>query len=213
MEPASPAPANSAASAKPEAAGSAALPNDASPAPEPEPQAPVRLARGSERSPRDMAMSLAVLLIPIALLLTFYRLVLDGDKPIAIDPAPTVQEAQQSKLFPVLVAQGLGDDWHTSSATFRRAENGATLRIGYVDPDQDPIQLVQSNVPAATLLPQELSKDAEPIGNFRAQTGVWRLYNARPGERALVLADQSRTVVIVGKTDTDNLESLAGALR
>lgn len=158
-------------------------------------------------------MSLAVLLIPIALLLTFYRLVLDGDKPIAIDPAPTVQEAQQSKLFPVLVAQGLGDDWHTSSATFRRAENGATLRIGYVDPDQDPIQLVQSNVPAATLLPQELSKDAEPIGNFRAQTGVWRLYNARPGERALVLADQSRTVVIVGKTDTDNLESLAGALR
>jgi hypothetical protein len=205
VEPASPAPAKSEASAA--EAPDAAAPSAA------EPEQPARLARGSERSPKDMIMSLAVLLIPIALLLTFYRLVLDGDKPVAIDPAPTIQEAQQSKLFPVLVAQGLGDDWHPSSATFRRAENGATLRVGYVDPDKDPIQLVQSNVPAATLLPQELSKDAEPIGNFRAQTGVWRLYNARPGERALVLADQSRTVVIVGRTDTDNLEALAEALR
>ncbi len=158
-------------------------------------------------------MSLAVLLIPIALLLTFYRLVLDGDKPVAVDPAPTIQEAQQAKAFTVLLPQGLGDDWHTSSATFRRAENGATLRIGYVDPDKDPIQLVQSSVPSATLLPIELSKDAEPVGNFRAGTGVWRLYNGRPGERALVLADQTRTVVIVGKTDDDNLEALAGSLR
>ncbi|MCY1140764.1 DUF4245 domain-containing protein [Actinoplanes sp. Pm04-4] len=192
MEPASPAP------AQPEAAA---------------PEQPVRLARGSERSPKDMVMSLAVLLIPIALLLTFYRLVLDGDKPVAVDPAPTIQQAQQAKLFPVLAPQGLSDDWHTVSATFKRAENGATLRIGYVDPDKDPIQLVQSSVPTDTLLPQELSQDAKPIGTFRAQTGVWRLYDARPGEQALVLADPARTVVIVGKTDAENLESLAGSLR
>ncbi len=158
-------------------------------------------------------MSLAVLLIPIALLLTFYRLVLDGDKPVAVDPAPTIQEAQQAKAFTVLVPQGLGDDWHASSATFRRAENGATLRLGYVDPDKDPIQLVQSSVPSSTLLPLELTQDAKPLGDFRAPSGVWRLYDGRPGERALVLADQTRTVVIVGKTDTDNLEALAGALR
>jgi hypothetical protein len=177
------------------------------------PKPPVRLARGQERSPKDMAMSLAVLLIPIALLLTFYRLVLDGDKPVTVDPAPTVQEAQQAGVFPVLVPQGLGDDWYASSATFRRADNGATLRLGYVDPDKDPIQLVQSNVPSATLLPVELSKDAKPVGTFRADTGVWRLYDARPGERALVLTDQSRTVIVVGKTDDENLEALAGALR
>ncbi|MCO8272383.1 DUF4245 domain-containing protein [Actinoplanes sp. TRM 88003] len=230
MEPASPAPAKAEASTDADAptaeapaaeapvakASAAEAPVAEAPvagAPAAEPEQPARLARDSERSPKDMIMSLAVLLIPIALLLTFYRLVLDGDKPVAIDPAPTVQEAQQSKLFPVLVAQGLNEDWHTSSATFRRAENGATLRIGYVDPDKDPIQLVQSNVPADTLLPQELSKDAEAVGNFRSSAGVWRLYNARPGERALVLADPARTVVIVGKTDTENLEALADALR
>ncbi len=158
-------------------------------------------------------MSLAILLIPIALLLTFYRLVLDGDKPVAVDVAPTIQTAQQAKLFSVLVPQGLGDDWHASSATFKRAEDGATLRIGYVDPDKDPIQLVESSVPSATLLPIELSKQSEQIGNFRADSGVWRLYNGRPGEKALVLADESRTVVVVGKTDVKNLEALVGSLR
>ncbi|WP_240669722.1 DUF4245 domain-containing protein [Actinoplanes solisilvae] len=184
----------------------------ASPAPEAA-NPPVRLSRGQERSPKDMFMSLAVLLIPIALLLTFYRVFLDGDKPISIDPAPTIQEAQQSNIFGVLVPQGLGDDWHASSATFKRAGNGATLRLGYVDPDKDPIQLVQSSVPTDTLLPAELSKDAKPVGNFRSATGVWRLYDARPGEQALVLADQTRTVIIVGKTDTKNLQALAEALR
>ncbi|MBL7254857.1 DUF4245 domain-containing protein [Actinoplanes sp. LDG1-01] len=160
-----------------------------------------------------MIMSLAVLLIPIALLLTFYRLVLDGDKPVSVDAAPTFQEAQRAGLFPVLTPAGLSDDWHTSTATFRRAENGATLRVGYVDPDKDPVQLVQSNVPSATLLPTELTKEAERVGTFRSPAGVWQLYDTRPGEQALVLADQTRTIVIVGKTDVGNLETLAGSLK
>jgi Protein of unknown function (DUF4245) len=113
----------------------------------------------------------------------------------------------------VVTPQGLDGDWHVSSANFRRAEGGATLRIGYVDPDKDPIQLVESSVPTDTLLPAELSRDAKPTGTFRAANGVWRLYDARPGEQALVLADQSRTLVVVGKTDAKNLEALAGSLR
>ena len=173
---------------------------------------PVRLERGQERSPKDMIMSLAVLLIPIALLLTFYRLVLDGDKPISVEAAPIIQEARQAQAFTVLEPRGLGDDWHASSATFRRETDGATLRLGYVDPDDDPIQLVQSSVPPATLLPVELTDKAEVVGDFRSAAGVWRLYDARPGEKALVLAEQGRTVIVLGKTDVDNLETLAGAL-
>jgi hypothetical protein len=172
-----------------------------------------RLARREERSPRDMALSLAVLIVPIALLLIFYRLVLSGDSPVTVDAAPTIQEAQQAAVFPVAVSQGLGDDWHTSSATFSRQPNGATLRIGYVDKDKDPVQLVQSSVPAATLLPAELSTDAKPAGTFRAANGVWRRYDGRPGEKALVLAEQNRTIVVVGRTDVANLQTLAASLR
>jgi len=159
-----------------------------------------------------MALSLAVLLVPIALLLIFYRTVLSGDAPVRIDPAPTIQEARQANAFPVAVPHGLGDDWHTSSATFVREATGATLRLGYVDPDKDPIQLVESSVPAATVLPAELTTEARRIGSFRAATGVWQLYEGRPGEQALVLADQKRTIIVVGATDVENLEKLAGSL-
>jgi hypothetical protein len=159
-----------------------------------------------------MAMSLLVLLVPIALLLIFYRTVLNGDAPITVDPAPAIQEAQRANAFPVLQPRGLGDDWHVSAATFRRPAEGATLRIGYVDPDKEALQLVESSVPSATLLPAELSKDAKPAGEFRSGAGVWRLYDTRPGERALVLADQSRTVIVIGKSDVDELETLAGSL-
>ncbi|XVV12015.1 DUF4245 domain-containing protein [Actinoplanes sp. CA-131856] len=178
-----------------------------------QPEAPARLERGQARSPKDMAMSLLVLLVPIALLLIFYRTVLNGDAPITVDPAPALQEAQRANIFPVLQPTGLGDDWHVSAATFRRQTDGATLRIGYVDPDKDALQLVESNIPSATLLPTELTKEAKPAGEFRSDAGVWRLYDTRPGEKALVLADQTRTVIVIGKSDVDQLEHLAESLR
>jgi hypothetical protein len=159
-----------------------------------------------------MTLSLAILIVPIALLLIFYRTVLSGDAPITVDAAPTIQEARQAGVFAVVEPRGLGGDWHTASATFKREANGATLRIGYVDPDKDPVQLVESNVPSATLLPGELGSDAKALGNYRTPAGVWRVYEGRPGETALVLADPARTVVVVGKTGMENLETLASSL-
>jgi hypothetical protein len=176
------------------------------------PAAPAAARGRSERSPRDMALSLAVLLVPIALLLTFYRVVLDGDAPVTVDPTSTIQEAQQAHLFPVAVPTGLSKDWHVSDATFRRLDGGATLRIGYVDPDKDPVQLVESSVSPDKVLPAELGDTAKPSGTFRSENRAWRLYAARPGEQALVLTETGRTIVIVGKTDTRNLETLASSL-
>jgi hypothetical protein len=158
-----------------------------------------------------MALSLAVLIIPIALLLIFYRVVLNGDAPTDVDPSPTIQEAQQAQAFPVAVPK-LSDKWHVSAATFARTAGGATLRIGYVDPDKNPLQLVESSVPPETLLPAELGATAKPVGTFRASAGIWRQYDAKPGEQALVLSDTTRTIVIVGRTSLTNLQNLATSL-
>jgi hypothetical protein len=159
-----------------------------------------------------MALSLAVLLVPIALLLVFYRVVLNGDAPVTVDPGPAIGEAQTAAAFPVAVPGDLGAGWHVSSATFRRGADGATLRIGYVDPDKNGLQLIESNVPPATLLPAELGAKAKPLDTFRADARVWRLYDARPGEQALVLAEQHRTIIVVGRTDARNLQALASSL-
>lgn len=177
----------------------------------PVPAADENLGRRAERSPRDMALSLAVLLIPIALILLFYRFVLSGDAPVAVDTAPTIQEAQSAKLFPISVP-ALGDDWHASSATWQRTAAGATLRIGYVDPDRDPILLIESNVDSQTLARTELTASAAPIDRFATGGRTWQLYTGRPGEQALVLFDPNRTILIVGKTNVENLQSMATAL-
>jgi hypothetical protein len=184
----------------------------------PAPTSPAALAAAAaagkpktERSPKDMALSLLVLLLPIALVLGFYRLVLDGDDPIAVDPAPAVAEARASGLFPVLEPTGLPDDWHVSTATFRRTDDGAVLRIGYVGPGGDPVQLVESSVPSATLLPAELGKTG-PGGTVKAGTRTWQRYETRPSEEAMVLAEKGRTIIIVGATSIDTLSVLAGSL-
>jgi len=184
------------------------------PAPAPEPLSAEGSAAASTREGRslkDMVMSLGILVVPIALLLVFYRVVLSGDAPVTVDPAPIIQEAQA--VFTVAVPTGLGDDWHVTAAAFKREATGATMRLGYADPDKDPIQLVESTVPSDTLLPAELTKAAKPLENFRAPSGVWRLYDTRPGEQALVLADPSRTIIVVGRTDVQNLRDLASSLR
>ncbi|MEV4704094.1 DUF4245 domain-containing protein [Actinoplanes sp. NPDC049316] len=171
------------------------------------------VGKREERRPRDMALSLAILLVPIALLLLFYRMVLGGDEPISVDAEPTLQQARSAAVFPVSEPQGLGDDWHVQSATFKRGDDGATLRIGYVDPDKKPIQLVQSSVAPTTLVPGELGeKPREPVGTFRDEARIWQRYEGRPGENALVLRESGRTVIVVGPASSAHLETLAAAL-
>ncbi|MEV4636272.1 DUF4245 domain-containing protein [Actinoplanes sp. NPDC049548] len=167
----------------------------------------------AQRRPRDMAMSLAVLLVPIALLLLFYRLVLDGDKPVAVDPQSAIEQARAAAAFEVAVPQGLGDDWHVQSATFKRDSGGrGTLRLGYVDPDSKPLQLVESSLATATLIPAELGKDPKAVGTFRAGARTWQRYDGRPGEDALVLIEKGRTIIVAGPAQSRTLETLASSL-
>jgi hypothetical protein len=171
------------------------------------------LGKRNGRSPRDMAMSLLILIIPIGLLLTFYRLVLNGDAPITVDPEPTLRQARAAAVFPIVLPAGLGDDWHITSASWRNESEGATLRLGYVAPDDDAALLVESSVPPEQLLPIELSKNAEPRGIYRDGERAWRAYDSRPGEIGLVLTEPGRTIVLVGNTDEKNLQALAASLR
>jgi hypothetical protein len=186
-------------------------PGEAAPAPEAAAE-PVSVGKRGGRSPQDMALSLGILLVPIVLLLLFYRVVLDGDKPISIDPEPAIQQARSVAAFPVAVPQGLGDDWHTVSATFKREADGATLRLGYVDPDSEPIQLVQSSTPTTKLIPAELGPAPKQVSTFSDGTRIWQRYDARKGENALVLLEQGRTVIVLGTADSGNLETFASSL-
>ncbi|HEX5542243.1 MAG TPA: DUF4245 domain-containing protein [Micromonospora sp.] len=166
-------------------------------------------AARSERSAKDMAMSLLILLLPVALLFAFHQVVLDGDEPAVIDPAPAVETARVAGTFPVSEPAGLDARWRPIRADFRREESGHTLRIGYVTPNDEGVQLVQSNVPADRLLPAELTKSSQPRGTVEVAGRSWQRYSARPGEWALVLLEPERTVIVVGSTGESELRQLA----
>ncbi|MFI6231694.1 DUF4245 family protein [Micromonospora echinospora] len=167
----------------------------------------------SERSPKDMAISLLVLLVPIALLLAFYRGFLGGEEPTTVDPAPAVEQARAANVFPVAEPSGLGSDWQTITARFQQTEQGASLRLGYLTPEGRGVQLVQSNVPVERLLPQELTDQSQPQGALDLEGRSWQRYTARGNERALVLLEPARTVIVVGDATENELRELADSVR
>ncbi|BCJ58566.1 DUF4245 domain-containing protein [Micromonospora endophytica] len=166
----------------------------------------------SERSPRDMAISLLVLLVPIVLLLAFYRGFLGGDQPSTVDPAPAFEQARSAGAFPVSEPTGLGEGWRTVRATYRAVEGGATLRVGYLTPEGRGLQLVQSNVPPERLLPTELTEEGQPQGQADLGAGTWQRYTARGNEQALVLLQQGRTVIVIGDARDNELREMAAAV-
>jgi len=166
----------------------------------------------SQRSTKDMVISLLVLLVPIALVLGFGRIFLGADQPTQVDPAPTIQEARMANLFPVSEPAGLGDGWRTVRADFERGDTGASLRIGYLTPDDGGLQLVQSSVPAERLLPAELTGAGQPQGATELGGQSWQRYTGRPGERALVLLEPGRTVIVIGRVLEEDLRRVATSL-
>jgi hypothetical protein len=166
----------------------------------------------SERRPRDMALSLVVLLVPVLVVVLIYRVVQGGDQPVRVDTAAAIDQARVAGEFPVSDVAGLNDDWIPISAAFQQGDGGRTLRIGYVTPDDGGLQLIQSSVPAERLLPAELSESGRPEGSAEVDGETWQRYSARKGETALVLLQPDRTVIVVGQADEDELRELAAAV-
>jgi hypothetical protein len=176
-------------------------------------QTRVRPEARTDRRPRDMVISMLVLLLPIAILFAAHRLLLGGDQPAVVETQPAIAGARSAGAFPVAEpAVGPDQGWRPIRSGFRRVDDGATLRIGYVSPAGAGVQLVQSSVPADRLIPAELTADARPAEPTEINGRQWRWYAARPGEQALVLLEPERGILVVGAADRHELTALAASL-
>lgn len=160
-----------------------------------------------------MALSMAVLLIPVILFLVGYRVFFSGDAPIPVDAAQVYATAQHDAHFAVLVPQDLPPDWTPIAAKFDPPVGAAVLRVSYVTPAKSGLQLIESDRPVDALLPDELGSDAQP-GNLTDIAGrQWREYPvAKGGSRALVLAGDGFTTVITGTATDNDMRTFAAAL-
>lgn len=165
----------------------------------------------TSRRPRDLAISLLVLIIPLVVLVGGYQVLAGRDQPVAIDPTPRLAEAQRAGLD-VGLPEGLDAAWVPVSSVFRTVDGGATLRLGYVTPDGESVQLVQSTVPAEQLLAGELTDSAAPSGAMKVNGIDWQWYPGPPGERALVRHGDEVTVIVVGPAAQAELAELAASM-
>jgi len=163
------------------------------------------------RTGRDMALSLIVLLIPLAVIVGIFRL-RGGEDVVVVDPSAAIGQAQASGLFPVAVPEGLAPGWRSISANFAAADGTGALRVGYITPDDGTVQVLESNEDPQVLLPREFGPDGEPTGTVDVDGTVWRSYRFRGGEQALVLTTSNRTIVVQGQASPEELRELAHAL-
>ncbi|QSB15285.1 DUF4245 family protein [Natronosporangium hydrolyticum] len=170
-------------------------------------------ARASRR-PRDLIISLLVLLVPVLLLIGGYQILTGRTQPVAVDPAPAVAEAREAGL-PAAGQPELDEQWVPISAAFAEpttgASGGGTLRIGYVTPSDGSVQLIQSTLPADELLPADLPPEAAPAGNREIAGEPWQYYTGAGGEHALVLLEPELTIMVVGLGSEAELAELAAA--
>ncbi|MFB9448547.1 DUF4245 domain-containing protein [Dactylosporangium vinaceum] len=161
------------------------------------------------RRPRDMALSMLVLIIPVFLIVAFYRYLGHEDPPV-VDTTEVYGSVQRAGRFELLRPEGLADGWRIASATY----TDGILRIGITAPDSGALQLVESADPAAVLVPAIVGKTPHDDGPATIAGAQWHRWSeGRPGERAIVRTDGNRTVIIVGHAKQDQLDQLAGSLR
>jgi hypothetical protein len=170
-----------------------------------------RPSAAGTRRPRDLAISLLVLLVPVLVLVGGYQLVSGRTQPVTVDQTPAILAARGAG-FEVAEPTGLGPDWVPVSGVFRTVDGGATLRLGYLTPAGEGVQLVQSTVAAARLLTEELTEDAAPAGTVEVDGIAWQRYPGRSGETALVLREAEHTLLVVGPAAESELRRLAASL-
>lgn len=158
-----------------------------------------------------MAISLVVLLIPLALVVALFRL-RGGEDTVVVDPAPAIASAQASGLFPVGAPDGLPDGWRALSAQFTRTGVTGELRVGYVTAGDGQVQLIESNEDTAELSAREFDNQARLTATTTVAGAPWQTYQVRGDEKALVLTTPERTIIVIGRADVAELVTLAAAV-
>jgi Protein of unknown function (DUF4245) len=175
-----------------------------------QPAIPAPAPRRLGRSPRDIALSLLVLLVPIFIMVGVYRF-LGGESATVVDPSTAYADARAAGAFPV-AEPAVPAGWQPVSSTFRRGDAGAVLRVGFRSPGGGAAQLVESNVMAGALVSAELGAGARDDGMTNLDGQAWHRYTAAAGDHAFVLSQPNRTMIVMGRATDTELSQLATSL-
>ncbi|HEY9484925.1 MAG TPA: DUF4245 domain-containing protein [Micromonosporaceae bacterium] len=166
------------------------------------------------RTPLDMAKAVLILLVPVMVAVVVYVFFFGGSSPIVIDPSGAYGDARAAGAFPVVQPQGLPSGWKPVSSAYGIEHGRHVLRVGYIAPDGDGLQLVESDGAAATVISDEVGT-ANPVGASVDIGGrTWgKVAAGKNNQQALIDTGDGYTIVVKGQTSDIDLRTFAAALR
>ncbi|WP_169313854.1 DUF4245 domain-containing protein [Stackebrandtia nassauensis] len=168
--------------------------------------------RLTARRPRDMIISLAILLVPIGLIFVGWRFLMGDQDVNPVDFSETVGEAERAGL-PVVEPDGLSGDWVPISHSVDEEKGAVTLRIGYLTPDEAGLQLVESDAKPDAVIDAALGEESPTkTGSTEVAGREWQTYTTADGHSAFVSTDDDMTIAVVGDAASRELKEFTAAL-
>ncbi|MFT3889054.1 MAG: DUF4245 family protein [Arachnia sp.] len=179
------------------------------------------MARNPNTRPRDMFISMAVIVVPVLLLVWFFSS--PGEqKPERVDVSAQLTRATEESAYPLLVADGLGDGWTPVRASWAKEgqpwitgdpAEADSWQVGYLSPDEVYFG-VQQRDGAEVAFVRSATREGHAVGGeVQAAGRSWQRYESKDGRtRSLVSEAEADTAVVAADADFLALEAFAATL-
>lgn len=156
-----------------------------------------KASRPKQRRMRDMALSMAVLLLPIGLFYVGWNWIAADRQVSVVDTSENYTTAASLGL--TVIEPALSGEWKAISTDLEVEGEVVTLRTGWYSPEGDGLQLVQTTGPIADVH-EELTGAGAPVESGGV---TWTSYELSSGEAwAAELA--GATVILTAEPDAVN---------
>ncbi|MCH7232006.1 DUF4245 domain-containing protein [Glycomyces sp. L485] len=163
-------------------------------------------SRPKQRRMRDMALSLAVLLVPLAVFYWAWNWAASDREVSVVDTSEVYMNAASLGLD--AVHPELPEEWKPISSALATADDAVTLRVGWYSPDGHGFQFVQTTGPVDEV-DDRLTGAGEPVS---AGAMDWAAYDTDAGE-AWVAESAGSSIVLLAESDgAGELPQLAGGV-
>ena len=170
---------------------------------------------------RDMVISMAVIVIPVLLIMWIFTTPADEGAE-RVDVAATLAVAQEQSPYPVLVADGLEEDWIPTRVAWALSGQpwitsepavGDSWQVGYLSPDNVYYGVQQRDESRAEFI-GTTTREGSVVGDPVEIAGLtWERYESKDERtRSLVSTDGDVTSIVSADTDFVSLEAFAAML-
>jgi hypothetical protein len=169
----------------------------------------------------DMIRSLALIVIPLAVIAIIFTNVPDDAPVEEVDWKPVLATARQQAPYEVLAPSNLPEGWRATRVNWvplgRPYLNGEASprnlwQIGFLTPQEVYIDLTQGDMRAQEMVDQQ-SREGTPDGNSVIAGLTWqRLVSPDGRTRSLVLRGPATTAIVSANLPYEALEAYASTL-